>query len=357
VLKQKLKINKIAIAIALTALASTAQAGYKVKLSDKDTIEFGGYLKVDARYVTGDVAYRDFWIGAGTPLAEDASQFRIFANETRFNTKYTHGDVMAFIEMDFYGGGGNEKISNSSNPRLRHAFIKYDQWLIGQTWSTFMNTSAIPESADFAAAAVGLVFNRQGQIRYTNGGLQLSVENPETWGSDTNGGVASTANDKVPDFVARYNFKGDWGNVSVGAVLQQVDSEVSNETGIGYSVAGRIKTVGKDDFRFQLHGGKTGRYVGIAAAQGLVGGKYEDQTAYSFAYRHFWNDSDRSSIYVGSVDTDLSMRKRSQWAVNYFKAVTQQLSVGVEYGQFFMDDVGAKKYSSDFLQLSAKFAF
>jgi len=357
VLKQKLKINRVAVAIALTALASTAHAGYKVELTDKDTIEFGGYVKADARYVTGDVAYKDFWTGSGTPLAEDASQFKIFANETRFNTKYTHGDVMAFIEMDFYGGGGNEKVSNSAHPRIRHAFIKYDKWLIGQTWSTFMNTSAIPETADFAAAAVGLVFNRQGQIRYTNGGLQLSIENPETWGTDSNGDSASTSNDSIPDFVARYNFKGDWGNVSVGAVLQQVDSEVSDETGIGYSVAGRIKTVGKDDIRFQVHGGQTGRYVGIAASQGLVGGEFETQTSYSFAYRHYWDDNDRSSIYVGSVDTELSNHKRSQWGVNYFKGFTKQLSVGVEYGQFIMDDDDSQKYSSDFLQLSAKYSF
>jgi len=356
VIKQ-LQLSNVASALALTFLATSAHAGYKIELTDSDSIEFGGYMKVDARYVTGDVAYKDFWTGSGTPLAEDASQFKIFANETRFNTKYTHGKVTAFLEMDFYGGGGNEKISNSVHPRLRHAFIKYDKWLIGQTWSTFMNTSAIPETADFAAAAVGLVFNRQGQIRYTKGGLQLSIENPETWGTDTNGNAASTANDNVPDLIARYNFKGDWGNVSVGAVLQKDDSEVSNETGIGYSIAGRVKTVGKDDVRFQLHGGQTGRYVGIAAGQGLVGGEFEDQTSYSVAYRHFWNDTDRSSIYVGAVDTELSNRNRSQWGINYFKGFTKQLSVGVEYGQFIMDDDGQKKYSSDFMQLSAKYSF
>jgi hypothetical protein len=354
VLIKKLKINKIATAIALTALASTAHAGYKIKLSDKDAIEFGGYVKIDARYVTGDVAYRDFWIGTGTPSA-DSSQFKIFANESRINTKYTHGDVMAFVEMDFYGGGGNEKISNSTHPRLRHAFIKYDNWLIGQTWSTFMNTSAIPESNDFAAATMGLVFNRQGQIRYTNGGWQFSIENPETWGTDINGDSASTSNDNLPDVVARYNFKGDWGTVSVASVFQKVDSEVSDETGIGYSVAGRLKTSGKNDVRFQLHGGQTGRYVGVAASQGLVGGEYEDQTAFSLAYRHFWNESDRSNIYVGSVKTEITDKKRTQWAVNYFKGITSKLSVGVEAGQFIMDDKGSDKVSSDFVQFSAKY--
>ncbi|PIE39254.1 MAG: hypothetical protein CSA53_02410, partial [Gammaproteobacteria bacterium] len=69
-------------------MAMASHAGYEVKLTDNDTITFGGYIKADARYVSGDVAYRDFWIGAGTPLAESKSQFKIFANETRFNAKY-----------------------------------------------------------------------------------------------------------------------------------------------------------------------------------------------------------------------------------------------------------------------------
>jgi hypothetical protein len=342
--------------VALAVAATTAQAGYKINITDKDTIEFGGYLKADARYVTGDVGYRDFWIGQGTAVS-DNSQFKIHAKETRFNTKYTHGDVMAFIEMDFYGGGGNEIISNSSNPRIRHAFIKYDKWLMGQTWSTFMNTSAIAETVDFAGATMGLVFNRQGQIRYTNGGLQLSVENPETWGTDSNGNPASTANDKMPDIVGKYTFKGDWGNVSVAAVLQQVDSKVSNETGVGYSVAGRLKTTGKDDLRFQLHMGQTGRYVGAVVSKGLVNGEYEDQTAFLVAYRHFWNEGDRSTVYYGSIDTDLSNKKRNHFGVNYFKSLTKHLSAGVEYGRFTQDDDGAATISSDYFQLSAIFKF
>ena len=355
-LLKKLKLNKIAMTVALATAATTAQAGYKIELTDKESIEFGGYLKADARYVTGDVAYRDYWIGSGTPSA-DASQFKIHAKESRFNTKYTHGDVMAFIEMDFYGGGGNEVISNSSHPRLRHAFIKYDKWLMGQTWSTFMNLTAIPEAVDFAGGTMGLAFVRQGQIRYTNGNFQVAIENPETWGSDINGNTASTANDNLPDLVGKYTFKGDWGNVSVGAVLQKVDSDVSSETGVGYSIAGRIKAGGKDDIRFQLHGGQTGRYVGVVTSTALVNGEYEKQTAFTVAYRHFWNEGDRSSIYYANADTELTNRNRSQFGVNYFKALTNKLSVGIEYGRFTQDDDGTEEVSSDYLQLSAIFKF
>lgn len=218
-------------------MASSAMAGYDFNVGDDGKLSFGGYLKVDARYVNGDVAYRDFWIGTGTPLEESASQFRIFANESRFNTKYVHGDVMGFIEMDFLGGGGNQVVSNSAHPRLRHAFIKYKDLTVGQTWTTFMNTSAIPETADFAGATVGLAFVRQGQIRYDMGGFQVSIENPESDGGDT-------ANDDLPDVVARYNFKGDWGNVSISALGRRLNTLGGNsETAFGGSIAGDRKSV------------------------------------------------------------------------------------------------------------------
>ncbi len=340
------KLKKTLIASSLLVGASAANAGYDIKLSDEDKISFGGYLKVDARYVSGDVAYRPFWIGTGTKLAEDQSNFGLFANETRFNMKYTHGEVMGLIEMDFWGGGGNEIISNSAHPRLRHAFIKYKDVLAGQTWSTFMNTSAIPESADFAGATTGLVFIRQGQVRYTMGNFQVSVENPETWGGET-------GNDSVPDVVGRYNLKGDWGSVSFSALGRQLRTPLGNtETAVAASIAGRIKTFGKDDFRFQLHQGQLGRYVGVAFTKDVVGEEVEETTAYLAAYRHYWNETLRTTVLYGRAEADLSGSDRSQWSVNLFENLTKQLSVGAEVGQFIMDDQDADSY---YAQLSMKY--
>lgn len=341
----KLNSKKLLLASSLL-VASTANAGYEIKISDEDKITFGGYIKVDARYVDGDVAYRPFWIGAGAPLAESKSQFNINAAETRFNMKYNHGDVMGYIEMDFLGGGGNEIISNSHKPRLRHAFIKYKNILAGQTWSTFMNTSAIAETADFAGATVGLVFIRQGQVRYTMGNFQVAIENPESWGGDP-------TEDSVPDVVARYNVKGDWGSVSFSALARQLNTTLGNsESAFAASIAGRIKTGGKDDVRFQFHKGELGRYVGVAFAPDLVGEEVEDTTSYLVAYRHFWNESLRSTVLYGKATSDLTDRDRSQWSVNLFKNLTKELAVGGEIGQFKMSDANV---DSNYAQLSFRY--
>lgn len=325
--------KKLLLASSFLATTTSAFAGYEIDLTDNDKLTFGGYIKIDARYVDGDVAYRDFWVGDGAPLAEDASQFKIFANETRFNTKYVHGDVTGFIEMDFWGGGGNEVISNSAHPRIRHAFVKYKDLTVGQTWSTFMNTSAIPESADFAGATTGLVFIRQGQVRYNVGNFQVALENPESWGGDT-------SNDSVPDVVARYNFKGDWGSISVSGLTRQLNTTLGNsESAFGASIAGRIKTGGKDDIRFQIHKGELGRYVGVAAVKDLYGEEVEDLTSVLVSYRHFWNETLRSTVLYGKVEGDVSDRERTQWGVNVFQDLTKELAVGIEVGNFSLDEL------------------
>lgn len=329
----KSNYKKLLLASSFMAATSSAFAGYEIDLTDNDKLTFGGYIKIDARYVDGDVAYKDFWTGDGAALTQDASQFKIFANETRFNTKYVHGDVMGFIEMDFWGGGGNEIVSNSAHPRIRHAFVKYKDLTVGQTWSTFMNTSAIPESADFAGATTGLVFIRQGQVRYNVGNFQVSLENPESWGGDT-------ASDSVPDIVARYNFKGDWGSVSVSGLARQLNTTLGNsESAFGASVAGRIKTGGKDDIRFQFHKGELGRYVGVGAVKDLYGEEVEDVTSVLVAYRHFWSESLRSTVLYGKVEGDASDRERTQWGVNLFQDLTKELAVGIEVGNFSIDEL------------------
>jgi hypothetical protein len=50
-----------------------------------------------------------------------------------YREDYVHGDVSGFIEFDLFGDVGNEKLTNSRHPRVRHAFIKYKNWTVGQT--------------------------------------------------------------------------------------------------------------------------------------------------------------------------------------------------------------------------------
>ena len=345
--KTMLNTKKSLLAASLLALTASAHAGYTIKLTDNDAITFGGYLKADFRYVDGNTnsITNDYWVGLGNE--GDISRTKFSVNETRFTTTYVHGEVTGYIGMDFYGGGGNEIVSNSSHPRIRQAFVKYKGLLVGQAWSTFVDTSALAEGVDFGGPLTASAFIRQGQIRYTNGGLQLSLENPESDKGDA-------SQDSMPDVVAKYTFKGDWGNVSVAGLARQLNTLGGNsESAFGYGITGRIKTTGKDDLRFQYHGGETGRYVGVVAARDLVGEKVEKTTSVLVAYRHFWTEDLRSNVFYGNTTTDVADADRTHWGVNIFKSVTPQLSFGFEIGNFDMAD---KDADSNYAQVSAKFA-
>ena len=345
----KLQKSKALLAAGLLTMAGGASAGYTFDLTDKDKITFGGFIKADLRSISGDVSSpvtnNDYWIGHGA-VTDDVSTTKLSVNETRFNAKYVHGDVTGFIEMDFYGGGGNQIISNSSHPRLRHAFIKYKNVTVGQTWTTFMNTSALAEAADFGGPLNASAFIRQGQIRYTNGGLQVSLENPHSDKGDA-------SQDSVPDIIAKYTFKGDWGNVSVAGLARQLNTAGgSSESALGFGIAGRVKTFGKDDFRFAFHGGNAGRYVGATASTDLVGEEVEDITSIMVSYGHFWTETLRSNVFYGNTETDESDRDRTHWGVNIFKSVTKELSYGVEFGNYEVADMDI---DSDYAQLSIKY--
>ncbi|NVK25519.1 MAG: hypothetical protein HWE10_11370 [Gammaproteobacteria bacterium] len=328
-------------------LPNTALAGYTVNTSDDASITFGGFIAADVKHVNGDLAptFGDFWIGSASQTDTASTKFSVASS--RFNTKYVNGDTSAFVEIDFYTGGGNEILTNSINPRLRHAIIKHGNWTVGQTWSTFINTGALAEAVDFAGPLVASGFVRQTQVRYTNGNFQFALENPESYGGDN-------TQDALPDVIGKYTHSGDWGTVSVSGVFKQLNTTGGeSETAIGVGVTGKIKVGDRDDFRFQLHGGNTGRYVGAAASTDLTGEEVESSTSILVAYRHFWNDTYRSNVFYGNTTTEESDRDRTHWGVNLFRSVNKNLTAGFEVGNFEMAEVDA---NSTYIQAQLKYA-
>jgi len=340
--------------------------------SKKTKVELGGYAKVDVRHVSGDIAYQDYWIG-NFPVGEavDTSHTGFNVKESRLNLKIQHGDVIGFVEVDFYGGGGNEVVSNSSNERLRHFYIQYNNWLAGQTWSTFMPLAALPETLDFGGPHVGEVFIRQTQLRYSHGGWQFAIENPETNGDGDNGtpssavgvsGIQADKDESIPDFVARYNYKKEWGELSVGALLRKVDQGGIDDTALAGNFSGKIKTFGKDDFRFQLSVGEPGRYASAGLTNDIVINErdeveVEKTTAFTVAYKHFWTGTWRSTAFYGAAKTDTTEKDRAHWGVNLITNITDDLNAGVEIGQYKINDENINSINSNYLQLSAKYSF
>ena len=280
----------------VTAAASPPGNGFR---AGNTTITYGGFIDVDAHVTDvsdGDIApssiARDFYIPGATPVGgsgESEPDFDFTAQGTRFffatETPTDRGEVTSRIEFDFLGSpGGNERVSNSYNPRLRVAWAQLGNWRVGQDWSTFQNTAAIPESASFLAASDGMVFVRQAQIRYTRGNVQFALENADTTVTPFGGGSRIEMGDgALPDIVARYNLNSADANIAFAAIARRLSAEgagIDGEAlGWGLSVQGRVGVAERSDVRFALTGGEgVGRYIGLNAVNGAVataGGEIE----------------------------------------------------------------------------------
>ena len=311
-------------------LTSSAFAAETIDMGDFE-LGYSGYIKLDTLitdYSDGNPSDgsigRDFYVPSTTPVngnSEDAV-FDMHAKQTRFRfgTKgeYDGHMITAAIEMDFLlSPGGNERVSNSYNPRLRHAFVTYDNWLVGQTWSNFQNVGALPDTLDFIGPAEATIFIRQSQVRYKTGPWSFSIENPDTTVSPGfDAGRISTDSGSVPDATARYEFKGDWGNVVVAGLLRQLKFEEADidvdedEVGYGISVSGKQNIGARDDFRWMAsYGDGLGRYIGLNFSPGAqldASGDMDTISSYGVfgAYRHFWNDKYRSTVQAGLLKVD-----------------------------------------------------
>ena len=70
-------------------------------------------------------------------------------------------EIKSMLEADFEGA------NNTSQFRLRHAFIQYDHWTVGQTWSNFGDSSLWPAPLLDWDGPTGMVLSRRIQVRYT----------------------------------------------------------------------------------------------------------------------------------------------------------------------------------------------
>lgn len=304
--------------IEVNASKAPANTGFLVG----DTrVAFGGLIDLDAHVtdltggaIDSNSIARDFYIPGLTPVGGvDGDAFTDFtAQATRIYLtaqREVEGRTLSGrIEMDFLGSfQGDERVTNSFSPRLRLAYLDVDGWRFGQDWSTFQNVAAIPESASFLVLTDGMIFLRQPLIRYTRGGFQIALENPDTTVTTPSGARLDADANAIPDVVVRHNWKGAFGTASLAALGRQLKADTPGVAqdeafGWGLSASGMIKLGARDDLRFNLVGGEgLGRYVGINAANGAIvapDGSLEPLASYGglLAWRHPFSDRTRVNI-------------------------------------------------------------
>ena len=334
---------------------------------------YGGFVKLDAMVTdTSDGAIAEgsagrlFYVPATVPVVADGAEpdvdpyTDIHAAFSRFwfavdHTTDSGNKFRGFIEADFFGGGssnlGNEVSTNTHGVTVRHAFVTFNEWLAGQTWSNFQDVAALPEAVDFVGVTEGTTFVRQAQVRYTKGPWSFSLENPHTTVSDVTTGARNNAggSNLMPDFTARYVMRGDWGHFSVAGLLRQLKTGDESTSGGAVSLSGRFNLGASDDIRYMAsYGSGIGRYLGFGLGADSVldadGDLHSQDGGGGFvAWRHAFNPKLRSNLMysVAAFDNDHGL---SGWGEGSYGVTKRAQSVRANliYSPFPKLDIGAE---------------
>ncbi len=224
------------------------------------------------------------------------------------------GEIISFIETDFYGNGGG-------NLRIRHAYIRFLNFRVGQTWSGFTDEEAWPNITDFDGPATG-AWVRNPQVAYflrpnKNQDILFSIELPS---GDYNrylfvDSTLQTANQSIPDLVSHYELRWAEGHFQASAVYRSIKYKDANdnikfEPGYGLSLSGSHMITKNDKIVGQALIGKgVSRYLVSFGGSGWdaipdLNGNLEALPVWGgyIGYQHFWNVHLSSTFVYGYAE-------------------------------------------------------
>jgi hypothetical protein len=287
------------------------QKGMKWTVGDF-TWKFGGYIKVDLIHDFNDIGSTDSFDVRTIPTtgeASNGSNTRLHARQTRFNMDVAgpieNGDQFhAFVEGDFFGDGNSF--------RMRHAYGELAMKdsgtvLAGQTWTTFMDDGAMPETLDFESP-VAFPQIRQTQVRWSekindSGDYwAVAVEDPANEIIEPTA-VTGVSKAPYPDLTGRVHWENKLGHVQLGLFAGKARFEPDNGTTEdatlwGFNLATKLMTQEQDNAIAQLtYGDGVGRYRGGVTAAPNDANEIQAVPVLGclLSYQHFWTEKYRSS--------------------------------------------------------------
>ena len=329
---------------------------------------FGGFVKLDAMLTdtnAGEIADgsagRMFYLPGAIPVGGVDEAHADIDTTAQFSRFWFAADgevqghkTRAYLEFDLFGGGmsnlGNQASTNTHGVTLRQAYVTWDKWLAGQTWSNFQDVAALPDAVDFVGPTEGTTFVRQAQVRYTSGPFSVALENPQTLANAYRATTRTISDDgSLPDLTARWTTKGDWGHVSVAGIARQLRHDTAttsaSDTGYGVSVSGKYNLGKSDDVRYMLTAGRgIGRYVAFGlGADGVLdatGGELDGigVLAGFVSWRHVFNPKLRGNLMFSRAQLD----NDTDWTGFGVTESAQSVHANLIYSPFPKLDIGAE---------------
>jgi opacity protein-like surface antigen len=230
-----------------------------------------------------------------------------------FKAPVQGADVGGKLEVDFRGGTNNDTI------RIRHAYLTYNDWLFGQTTSTFLATDLQPEMLDFNSP-LGIGTYRTPMVRYSGSlnpvtSYAIALEK----GSDDN---------RAPAFSSKikYDFAEGKGTTSARALLTEVRSKEAFD---------------KDHQQLSANESDLGWGIALGAKY-----KFTDSLQAMLDYSHVKGDSKfllytNNAFNVNPTNYDLNLNEFDAVTVGTTYQITPKVRSTLAYGAMFAKDNNA----------------
>jgi hypothetical protein len=345
-------------------------------------LKIGGYFKTDFIYDLKPAGNTDSFIPSSFPIPTvvGVNNATVSIRPTRLSLDFRVpstkiGDVRFYVEGDLFG-------TNATTPRLRHAYAQARNFLVGQTFSNFMDPDGFPDTLDFQGPN-GMVSIRNPQLRYgfalsSSTTLYVSVEKPSSDITFKTPEFSAQPNAPSPDGTIRLRQEFEGGHFQIAGLFRSIaaflpDGRTDSVFGWGLNTSAGFKTFGKDNIVFGLAAGHgISRYLQDTSGLGI------DAEVASFtnphleatpsvgvvtAYQHYWLKTLRSSaIYsyaaVNNTDRATSVYNHGTYtAYNIIWNPYGSLNVGAEFLYGWITRQDGQKANAPRIQFSAKYSF
>lgn len=350
-------------AVVTAHVAATPAPASKPVMKIASGAEFNlyGNIRADASYqAEGGSAARMYNQINAVPLegvGERSDEFKSTLAATRlgmdFKAPVGAGDkaLSGKVEVDFLGG------ASFDNLRIRHAYISYANWLIGQTWSNFATPDYIPETVDALVYAGGSI-KRTPQIRHTSTlspatNLVLAVEDPKD-------ATITGIKQRLPALTARLNHKfADNLSVSARAMGNEKRVNEDEKTAWGVGLGAKYEFVPGTSLKADYYHVKGDSSFVSYANPGVVRAPNGDllqsefdsitvgltqqfteklRGTLGYGYMNFDNDQNYTNALIASTpaseaESNATRANKDLWQAwaNVFYSPTKPLSFGLEY--------------------------
>ena len=355
--------------------AAPATALSSLKSKSGADVSIYGSIRGDANYIIKG-ADNDFNL-AHASKEEASDKLRATAKVTRlgldFNTPVGDNKVGGKVEVDFTSLDN----AKSENLRIRHAYLTLNNWLFGQTTSSFASVHA-PEMIDFNTNIGGSGASaRVPQVRYSQKlapATQLFVSAEEGNSKATKDGDLSY---RLPVLTAKVTqgFAEGKGLASARALVEHYKSEAANDDktgwgaalGANYQVAEPLKV--SADVAYMK--GNSNHLYGSNSAYSVVGNSIEQNEAVAVQVGATYNFSPklRSTLAYGALFADdgtdyaraannagANEKVQQAW-INFIYSPVKPLDLGVEYINGKRDTFAGNSYKDNRVGLMAKYSF